>query len=192
MIHTRQQGRRTPEYVAWIDVETTGTDPESDYLLEVGAVVTDLHGKIIGNTFEALVSVPNLSSVIAQTSDDVCLMHEKSKLWLDLWTKEVKSLGCVDKEISDWLSLNIAEENATVYFGGNSITLDRNFVRSNLPGFYKKLSYRSIDVTSLSIAIQSNTYDLGYEKSKEHRALSDAVDSAREYLHYINFLKTHN
>lgn len=192
MIHTRQQGRRTPEYVAWIDVETTGTDPESDYLLEVGAVVTDLHGKIIGNTFEALVSVPNLSSVIAQTSEVVCLMHEKSKLWLDLWTKEVKSLECVDKKISDWLSFSVAEEDATVYFGGNSITLDRNFVKRNLPGFYKKLSYRSIDVTSLSIAIQSNTNNLGYEKSKDHRALSDAIDSAREYLHYINFLKTHN
>lgn len=176
------------EYIVWIDVETTGTNPERDEILEIGALVTDVEGNRIGNSYEALFSISNLSTIIARTSENVQKMHENSGLWLDLWMRKTKSAETIDEEMVKWISSLCLDEERILYFGGNSITLDRNFVRLNLPVFYNLISYRSVDVTSLSIAIQSNSSVQGYEKSKNHRALSDAVDSVNEYNHYIRYI----
>ena len=173
------------EYIAWIDVETTGTNPERDEILEVGALVTDIQGRQIGPTYEALFSVNKLSSVISQTSENVQKMHERSGLWLDLWSRETQASHCVDKAMSLWFDSLCLDEQRVVYFGGNSITLDRNFVGLHLPVFYGSISHKSVDVTSLSIAIQSNSSVSGFKKTQNHRALSDANDSADEYRHYV-------
>ena len=44
------------EYIVWIDVETTGTDPERDEILEIGSLDTDIEGKKLGEPSEALFS----------------------------------------------------------------------------------------------------------------------------------------
>lgn len=175
------------EYIVWIDVETTGTDPERDEILEIGSLVTDIEGNKLGDPYEALFTVKNLSETMVKASETVQKMHETSRLWLDLWELDTKSAAVVDKEMLEWIK-PFVDDDIILYFGGNSITLDRNFVKMNLPEFYRNISYRSVDVTSLSIAIQSNSSVQGYRKYKQHRALSDALDSVEEYRHYMNHI----
>ena len=179
---------KSSEAILWVDVETTGDLPETDELLEIGAMVTDLSGVPISQGFEALVHVSNISEVISRTSATVYDLHERSGLWLDLWNKKCAELGQIEEEIIKWLD-NVVSPETVLYFGGNSITLDRNFVRLNLPKFYQRFSHRSIDVTSLSIALQSNTEVGPFRKAKAHRALLDVEDSVLEYRYYLQAVR---
>lgn len=175
--------------IVWIDVETTGDTPETDHLLEIGASITDLSGAPLHfHDFEALVHIPDLKKALMSTASDIVVMHEKSGLWNDLWNKEAHSLPKVETMMLDWINA-IVDEKTILYFGGNSITLDRNFVRMNLGKVYQRISHRSVDVTSLSIAFQSNTEIGPYKKNKAHRALSDAQDSVEEYRYYLRHME---
>jgi oligoribonuclease len=176
------------QYIAWIDVETSGTSVELNELLEVAAILTNMDGTVVGQPCETLIQVSNLSHVIATADPMIQVMHNQSGLWHDLWHKPSIKNHKADVLFTRWLQ-NLVDEKATVYFGGNTIVLDRNFLSFHLPRFYQHLSHRSIDVTSLSLAIQSNAGVLGYEKGKKHRALMDAQDSLREYKYYCHWLQ---
>lgn len=176
------------EAILWADVESSGTIPETDYLLEFGAIISDMAGNVISNPWETLFEVPNLSKVIAGSDFNVQKMHDDSELWSDLWRKPAKAYKEADEELYEFISYNVSE-GVSLYFGGNSITLDRVFMKMHLPKSYSLVSYRSIDVTSLSMAIQSNTKISGFEKGKAHRGLKDALDSLEEYKYYLNCLK---
>lgn len=176
------------EAIIWADVETSGTNPETDVLLEVGMVITDMSGKTISGFWEILFEIRNLSKVIQTADAHVQKIHEHSGLWMDLWSKETMNYHEADQLLFEKICRTIPE-TTSLYFGGNSINLDRNFMRIYLPKTYSKISYRSVDVTSLSIALQSNTNIPGFEKGKEHRALKDALDSLEEYRHYLKWLK---
>lgn len=199
---TPSSGSGTPtsgcqDLIVWTDVETSGTTLSADAFLEVGALVSDTHGRRFGTSYESLITVSDLSGIIEKSSDNVRRMHERSGLWMDLWIRRTRSPSVVDSEMAVWLSQLLSSYEVrnspvrNVYFGGNSITLDRRFIQGYLPSFYSLISYRSVDVTSLSIALQSNTGVSRYEKCVRHRALSDASDSLDEYRHYLSFLSGH-
>ena len=119
-------------------------------------------------------------------------MHEKSQLWHDMWLGDsLLSNTEIESEMTRWMQGTVGT-NIDLYFGGNSIILDRNFVRVNLPSVYGRISFRSVDVTTLSLALQSNFGIPRYEKEGRHRALPDVIDSIEEYKHYLKWLKKMN
>lgn len=176
------------EAIIWADVESSGTIPETDALLEIGVIISDMAGNIISQPWETIFEIPNLSKVISQSDYTVQKLHDESGLWQDLWSKPTKTYYEADNELAEFIYFCVGE-NTQLYFGGNSITLDRFFMRMHLPKAYSMISYRSIDVTSLSMAIQSNTHVPGFEKGKAHRGLKDAIDSLEEYKYYLSCLK---
>lgn len=177
------------DLILWIDVEVNDPDPEIGELLEIGVIVTDISGNEIGNEYHALFKT-EIGEILAATNDEVLKMHEESGLWKDLWLSDTTTLEKADEELGLMMK-SIMEEypRSRFYFGGNSITLDRSFIRLFLPKFYDKLSFRSIDVTSISLAVQGNSEIDGYRKTTRHRALEDAKDSLREYRHYLEKLE---
>lgn len=177
------------ELIVWVDVETGGLDPDTDPLLEIAAIITTMEGEKVSPSFNKMLSIGNLSEVINNAPDNVREMHNTSGLWKDLWREKTYPLNVVDEKITNWLKENTKEEE-TLYFGGNSITLDRNFVKTYLPNFYKNLSYRSIDATSISLVLQSNLNIQRYSKKQKHRALSDVKEAIREYKHYLSCIKS--
>lgn len=176
------------EAIVWIDAEFSGTSPQADELLEIAAIITDLRGNTIGYPFEALFGVQNLSEVISRSSEIVQDMHDKSGLWFDLWNKTADgSVPKVEERMLEWLSEQI-EDDVTLYFGGNSITKDRNYVEIHLPRVYSRISHQSVDVTSLAIALKANAKASSFAKEHRHRALSDIHESVQEYRHYVKFV----
>lgn len=177
------------EAIIWIDAEFSGTSPQSDELLEIAAIITDLNGEQLGSHFETLFEVANLSRVISRSSDLVKAMHDKSGLWFDLWTAETENFQTTQTNFLSWIDQNVDPET-TLYFGGNSITRDRNFVEINLPKVYERISHQSVDVTSLAITLKATVSARGFSKDYKHRALADVRESIGEYLHYVNFVKS--
>lgn len=177
------------EAIIWIDAEFSGTQPQADELLEIAAIITDLSGKQIGFPFVSLFDVPNLSKTIARSSDLVKEMHDKSGLWFDLWSSETANFKTAQSNLLDWIKALVSDETV-LYFGGNSITKDRNFVEVNLPEVYERISHQSVDVTSLAITLKANASASSFSKDHKHRALSDVRESIDEYLYYVNFIKS--
>jgi len=174
-----------PEKIAWIDVETSGEDPETDHLLEIGCVMTDMSGNNSENPLSILVKHNELKHIIDTCDDTVKNMHEQSGLWDSLWFDDnTVKLSKIEEILMHWLG----EENAMVYFGGNSPYLDRRFLMFNFPRFYGKLSHRTIDVTSIGLFLKHNFNIVPFFKKRSHRALADAYDSIEEYKYYLNHL----
>lgn len=176
------------EKIVWIDIETSGLDPEQDKILEIAAIITDMKGNKTSDSFSSLVHVDNFSQVINQSSDFAKKAHEKSGLWAELWNNKTPSISEVEEKIIEWLTKN-TQDDTVLYFGGNSIFLDRAFTKNYMPKFYRKITHRSIDVTSISLTVRSNrTNTPWFPKNQNHRALQDINDSINEYKYYLKIL----
>lgn len=185
---TMMKFEKTPDHIIWIDVETSGDNPDLHDLLEIAALMTTMDGNVIGSEYEQLLSVSNLSDVMSKADPHAYEMHEASGLWMDLWNnRNIKSREVVDSELCQWIDSKRLKD-ATLLFGGNSITLDRNFVRSNFPMTYSRISHQSIDVTSLSKALAQWVSARPHVKSK-HRALSDIRQSIADYRWIMKKIK---
>lgn len=172
-------------YIAWIDVETDGENPATNMLLEIAGVLTDMRGNEIGEPFSRLVRVNDLRQSIDNAVPAVRAMHEESGLWEDLWNKPTTLVSTIDDEMTAWLETYA--KDAIVYFGGNSMTLDRRFMEIHVPKVLKRVSHQSVDVTSISLPFNYNYDAPRYRKALDHRALLDAYDSIRQYRHYLNW-----
>lgn len=171
--------------IVWIDVETSGVDSETDHLLEIGMIITDMKGAMVSENavYDSLIHVDDLGSVMSSVSPIVHSMHEKSGLWHDLWREQGKPSYLAEQELNELLT-EYVEEDDVLYFGGNSVTLDRNFVRASMPSFYRRISHFSIDVTSIGALLKGNGVVSGFYKNSPHRALPDIYESLSEYIHY--------
>lgn len=170
--------------IIWVDVETTGVNPEEDSLLEIASIVTDMKGNHLSDLVEVLIPPNSIGDAQALADNKVLKMHEKSGLWADLWDAKVQTLANVDDNLASWVDdLDLNPRNT--FFGGNSIMLDREFVSYSLPMFYSRFSHRSLDVTSIALMVQSNFSLPLYLKNSPHRAGIDVLESIDEYKYYL-------
>ena len=174
------------EFILWIDVEATDRDPERGSMLEIAAIPTLMDGTIISPGIERLVKISDLGKIMGSTEEKILRLHEKSGLWNDLWNSNNSvSIKEIENDLID-LVRTFNSKNGNIYFGGNSVTLDRKFVSSNLPNFANILSHRSIDCTSIALMLQRNSKIRPFKKKMNHRAYSDAEESYEEYRYYLS------
>lgn len=143
--------------IAWIDVETSGLDPQSCDLLEIAAVVTtggdytpvdEGISVTIHPQSCAELSGPSAVAALAETMNPaVASMHTASGLFDDIAASRTMSLAEADAAVLRYLSSHVAPRGAIL--GGNSITLDRNFLEVHAPQTFAHLHYRSLDCTSV-------------------------------------------
>jgi oligoribonuclease len=167
---------------AWVDIETTGLDIDTDHILEVGvilargfdmdeiartSILTKPAGAPVGNTLSQL--------------DSVALrMHEKSGLIEAITGGEhvVYSYLEADDILASFMSEHLGADPSTrPRMAGSSITFDRMFLMSRLPEFYRRLHHRSDDLTSvthyLSGLVGSELPSLPGIDEAAHRSLDD-------------------
>lgn len=171
--------------IAWIDVETTGVDPGKDALLEVACLVTDTQLNLLDQQgYHAVVryTPQEVSDLVASADERVVQMHSATNLWGKLTSG--KPLETIDTELLYYIR-RFAAEPRQALVGGNSITLDRNFVERYLPETFAHLYYRSIDVSTVALLAQWRYGSkVRYEKQYLHAALPDIRESISE-LRYL-------
>jgi oligoribonuclease len=168
-----------------LDLEMTGL-LESDEILEVACIVIDESFNEVSDGF---------SKVVSSTADklenmmDVCKnMHKESGLWDDVLLSE-NTIAQVELSLLEFVT-NHTSAHDELILCGNSIHVDRGFIKRYMSSFDHILHYRMLDVTSVGLFLQaSGVVFTPYVKAKAHRALDDIKESIGEMLHYQSILK---
>lgn len=160
----------------WLDVETTGLDPEKDDLLQVGMAITGANLSI-----RVQQEWPIHRAVGKPFGDPVAAeMHQKTGL-TRLAAEFGKPVGEAQKEIARWL---LAYCSGTAHIAGNSVHFDRAFIKAKMPGLLDDLHHRLLDVSSLRLAAEISGFGRYVKPEPAHTALADIQQSIEELKHW--------
>lgn len=129
----------------WIDIKTTGPDPQFDRILEVGWQIWNANGEYSA-PFSNIVFIPDLGPQHFSGGEDSVAykMHKKSGLLEDCKGPEAVRMGAIESLILE----DLAGWKRPVILTGNSVDFDRNFVKLAMETLAKELHYRLLDMSA--------------------------------------------
>lgn len=165
----------------WIDLEMTGLDPDENIIIEIATIITD-------SDLNILAEGPYLAIFQPQNSLDKMdewntKQHSKSGLIKRVQDSHI-TLAEAERQTLDFISQYVDKNTSPMC--GNSICLDRQFLRIYMPKLCQYFHYRHIDVSTLKELAKRWRPDIKkhQKKNSAHLALSDIYDSIAELKHY--------
>jgi oligoribonuclease len=167
--------------LVWVDMEMTGLEPDTDRIIEVAVVVTDMHLNILAE-----------GPVFAIHQSDETLDK------MDAWNKGTHGRsGLIDRVKASTVSEEDAEAALIAFLKnfvpagkspmcGNTICQDRRFMARGMPKLEAFFHYRNLDVSTLKELCRRWKPELasGFKKHQKHTALADIVESIEELRYY--------
>jgi len=166
-----------------MDLEMTGLDPFRNVIVEIATIVTDDDLKIVAEGPDLVIGAT--AEQLADMDDVVRRMHTTS----GLLTAIEKSTVTVDEAAAatiEFLKAHLPTPGA-VPLCGNSIAMDRSFLRQYMPALDDYFHYRTIDVSSVKELCKRwyrGIYGARPQKLTSHRALDDIRESVAELAYY--------
>jgi oligoribonuclease len=173
--------------LAWIDLEMTGLDVASNYIVEIATLLTDDDLNIVAEGPDLVIGASEAQ--LAVMGDFVRQMHSNSGLLPEI---EASTLTIAEAEIQTmaFLREHIAEPG-TVPLAGNSIGTDRRFLSAQMPAIETFLHYRCVDVSTIKELARRWYPDIAADapsKNGAHRAMGDIKESLEELRYYREHL----
>lgn len=161
----------------WCDLETTGTNPDQDQILEFAGILTG----------EDLEPIRAFEWVIRPDGDLkmcslVAAMHAKNGLLVEAHESN-KHVTWVEQQILAELDAGGAKA-AEVTIAGATIHFDKSFLRVHMPTLHARLHYRTFDVSTLKAAASMWIAKMPKTLDDRHRAMTDvqaALGMARAF-----------
>ncbi|WP_028102931.1 oligoribonuclease [Pseudoduganella violaceinigra] len=167
--------------LVWVDMEMTGLEPETDRIIEVAMVVTDMHLNILAE-----------GPVLAIHQSDATLDK------MDAWNKGTHGRsGLIERVKASTVSEAQAEAELIAFMRqwvpngkspmcGNTIGQDRRFMVKYMPKLEAFFHYRNIDVSTLKELGRRWKPEMvsGFKKAQKHTALADIIESIEELKYY--------
>jgi len=165
----------------WLDMEMTGLDPDTDRIIEVAVVVTDMHLNLIaeGPVFAIHQSDETLDKMDAWNKGT----HGRSGL-----IERVKASTVTEEQASAELITFLKQyvPAGKSPMCGNSICQDRRFMARGMPKLEAFFHYRNLDVSTLKELCRRWKPEIvgGFKKHQKHTALADIIESIEELRYY--------
>jgi oligoribonuclease len=167
--------------LVWVDMEMTGLEPDTDRIIEVAMVVTDMHLNLLAE-----------GPVLAIHQSDATLDA------MDAWNKGTHGRsGLIDRVKASTVTEEQAEAELIAFMKqwvpngkspmcGNTIGQDRRFMVRYMPKLEAFFHYRNVDVSTLKELCKRWKPEIvsGFKKQQKHTALADIVESIEELKYY--------
>lgn len=167
--------------LVWVDMEMTGLEPDTDRIIEVAVLVTDMHLNILAE-----------GPVFAIHQSDAVLDG------MDAWNKGTHGRsGLIERVKASTVTEAQAEEELIAFLKqyvpkgkspmcGNTICQDRRFMVRTMPKLEAFFHYRNLDVSTLKELCKRWRPELaaGFKKHQKHTAMADIVESVEELKYY--------
>lgn len=178
----------------WVDVETTGLDPQKDELLELACIITDSQLDELDRWEGVFWRPPGLWG---RCDPFIQKMHGGPEGKFDQYKYAHSLIGRIESEGEDVVTYEKAQKELVGLFwslgvapgkgifAGSSPHFDRVFVKQNLPQLETFLGHRHFDVSTLTMAVRywdnktwpgNATEDTSAPK---HRAMPDIEETLR-------------
>ena len=167
--------------LVWVDMEMTGLEPDTDRIIEVAVLVTDMHLNILAE-----------GPVFAIHQSDAVLDG------MDAWNKGTHGRsGLIERVKASTVTEAQAEEQLIAFLKqyvpkgkspmcGNTICQDRRFMARTMPKLEAFFHYRNLDVSTLKELCKRWRPELaaGFKKHQKHTAMADILESVEELKYY--------
>jgi oligoribonuclease len=168
--------------IVWIDCEMTGLDFDDDTLVEVACVVTEPDLTLLDDGVSVVIKPA--AAPLAAMDEVVVRMHENSGLIHEI--PNGTTLADAQQIVLDYIRQHVPEPRKAP-LAGSTVYVDRAFLAREMPELDDYLHYRLIDVSSFK-ELAKRWYPKAYystpEKTGNHRALGDILDSIAELAYY--------
>jgi oligoribonuclease len=166
--------------LVWLDMELSGLDIGRHVILEVATVITSPQLEILQ---EVPVQIIHYADSVLESMDDWNKQHhQQSGLWADVQNSQL-TVAQAEMHILDAVKEHVACGSSPLC--GNSMVLDRIFLRKFMPQLHEYLHYHNIDVTSIKeVAQRWYPHVPVYEGNEVHRAMDDVLESISELKYY--------
>jgi len=173
--------RRSRGNLVWIDLETTGLDPDHDVIVEIATIVTDKELTVLEEGPDLVVRQP--PEVWERVDPWVSKQHGASGL---IEASKQSAVSLVDAEARTLESVKTHCPPKRCPLAGNSICFDRRFLIRHMPTLEAYLDYRNVDVSSIKELVRRWSPRLAAQmgKASRHRALDDIRESIEELRFY--------
>ena len=181
-----ERDSKNEKHIVWLDMEMTGLEVERCHILELACLITD----------EQLRPASDYLNIIIHQSDEIL---ENMSDWCKV---QHKKTGLIEDCRSSKITLEEAQQKTLQYLenhvpkgmcplAGNSVYMDRIFLRKYMPLIDDYLHYRIIDVSTIKELARrwQPSIDKAVPKKRYcHRAAFDIKDSLDELYYYREHL----
>ena len=157
----------------WLDLETTGLEPDRDVILEVSVSEADFLDPF--NAKHIYCAVIFISDSAIRMLEPIVLdMHTKNNL-LAKCQASTKTMHDVEQDLLKLVPW-VEDMAARPILAGSCTHFDARFIAKHWPTLSERFSHRQFDVSSLKLFCQSQGMDK-FPKGEAHRALADVEES---------------
>ncbi len=164
----------------WIDLEMTGLDPDKDKIVEIATIITDANLNVLAEGPDLVVNQPSevISNMIPWNQEHFAesgLLNEIHDSKISLAEAEEQTLAFLRQH----------SPSNTAIFAGNSVYIDREFIRIHMPKLAAFVHYRIIDVNTVrELALRWYPSLPPFHKEEAHRSHDDILESIDELKYY--------
>jgi oligoribonuclease len=166
-----------------MDLEMTGLDPQLNVIVEIATLITDDQLNVVAEGPDLVIGATDAQLELME--DIVRHMHTVSGLLPEISASTMTVEQAADATLA-FIRTHVPEAGA-VPLCGNSIGVDRRFLRKHVPALENFFHYRSIDVSTIKELCKRwrpDLYAARPHKQTAHRAMDDVRESVAELVYY--------